>query len=101
MTPKSTFLQKNQEQLNKLDNFNSELVSKQSCEKRGKYDHLKDVFMLDTGSTIGATITNPGLVTNIRVSTNPITMATNAGTKVLDTEADIPGFGTAKWCRDG
>ena len=97
LTPKSTFLQKNQEQLNELDNFNSELVSKQSCEKRGKYDHLKDVFMLDTGSTIGATITNAGLVTNIRVSTNPITMATNAGTKVLDTDADIPGFGPAKF----
>ena len=41
LTPKSTFLQKNQDQLNELDNFNPELVSKQSCERRGKYDHLK------------------------------------------------------------
>ena len=46
LTPKSTFLQKNQDQLNELDNFNPELVSKQSCERRGKYDHLKNVIML-------------------------------------------------------
>ena len=69
--------------------FNPELVSKQTCGRCGKYDHLRDVFMLDTGSTIPATVTNPDLVTNIRVSNNPLTMATKAGTKTLDHEADI------------
>ena len=55
------------------------------------------MIMLDTGLTIGATITNAGLVTNIRVSNNPLTMATNAGTKILDHDADIYGFGVAKF----
>ena len=53
--------------------------------------------MLDTGSTIKATVANPGLVTNIRVSNDPLTMATNAGTKILDHDADIHGFGVAKF----
>ena len=56
--------------------------------------------MLDTGSTIPATVTNPDLVTNIRVSKNPLTMATNAGTKTLSREADIEGFGIAMFDED-
>ena len=36
-------------------------------------------------------------MTNIRVSNNQITMATNTGTKILDTDADIYGFGVAKF----
>jgi hypothetical protein len=56
---------------------------------------LKDVWMLDTGSTITVTVANPDLVTNIRVSKQPLTMATNAGTKILRYEGDTEGFGTA------
>jgi hypothetical protein len=91
LTPTTSFLQKQQNQLNELDNHNPELVSKQTC---GRYDYLKDVWMLDTGSTIPATVANPNLVTNIRVSKQPLTMATNAGTKILRYEADIEGLGT-------
>ena len=60
-----------------------------------RFDFLKDVFILDTGSTISATIMNKNLVTNIRKSATPIVMTTNAGIKVLDTEAEITNFGKA------
>ena len=51
--------------------------------------------MLDTGSTMGATIMNPNFVTNIRVAKKPIKMQTNAGSKVITLEADVAGIGTA------
>jgi hypothetical protein len=66
----------------------------------GRYDYLKDELMHDTGSTIPLTVANPNLVTNIRVSKQPLVMATNAGTKKLDLEADIEGFGTAWYHED-
>jgi len=40
---------------------------------------------------------NPDLVHDIRPSKRPIGMQTNAGTKRLNTLADVPGFGTV-WC---
>ena len=76
------------------------LVSKQTCGRCGKYDYLRDVFMLDTGLTIPATVTNPDLVTNIGVSKNPLTTSTNAGTKTLRYEANIEGFGPAMYDED-
>ena len=48
-----------------------ELLLKQST---SKYGRLKSKFLLDTGSTINATIMNENLVTNVRVSKNPIVM---------------------------
>jgi hypothetical protein len=39
----------------------------------------KDVIILDTGSTIGATFMNPKLLSNIKVANRPLTMITNAG----------------------
>ena len=60
-----------------------------------KFDFLKNVFILDTGSTISATIMNENLVTDIRKTDKPIIMTTNAGVKVLDTEANVPNFGRA------
>ena len=66
----------------------------------GKFEFLKDSFILDTGSTIGATIMNPNFVKNIRESTTPVTMSTNAGTKTMGMDADIEGFGTAKFDPD-
>ena len=50
---------------------------------------------MDCGSTIEATIKNPELLTNIRVSKEPIAMTTNAGTTTLTLEGDFPGFGSA------
>jgi hypothetical protein len=97
LTPKTSFLQKNQDQLNELDNYNPEVVSKQTC---GRYDYLKDVLIMDTGSMIPATVTNPDLVTNIRISKQPLTMATNTGMKILRHKMDIEGFGTAMCDKD-
>jgi hypothetical protein len=52
--------------------------------------------MLDTGSTIATTVENPNLVTNIKVSKEPLIMATNAGTKRLDLNVDVEGFKKAQ-----
>ena len=57
-------------------------------------------MMLDTGSTIQATIKNKDFLTNIRNSENPIVMATNAGMKRLATDGDMPGIGIAKYDPD-
>ena len=40
----------------------------------GKFVYLKDIIILDTGSTIPATFINPNLVNNIKVRKNPITV---------------------------
>ena len=48
---------------------------------------VMDMIILDSGSTIGATIANPKLVTNITTTDKPIRMATNAGVKELNTQA--------------
>jgi hypothetical protein len=47
----------------------------------GVDEDLKDVFILDTGSTIGATLMNPKLMSNIQMTTTPLEMITNAGTR--------------------
>jgi len=56
---------------------------------------LRDVFILDTGSSIGATVMNPDFVTNIWPSQKTLLLATNAGNKPIATQADIPDLGTA------
>jgi hypothetical protein len=59
------------------------------------FEHLKDVILLDTGSTLlKATFMNPNLVTNIQATRTPVSMTTNAGTKKIELEATIPGFGS-------
>ena len=65
------------------------------CNKCHHESKWSDVIMLDTGSTMGATIMNPDFVTNIRLAKKPITMQTNAGSKLITLEADVSGFGTA------
>ena len=57
------------------------------------FTNLKDVFILDSGSTIDGTIMNPDFVTNVRPSKSPIGMTTNVGAKLLNIEAEVPGFG--------
>ena len=69
---------------------NMEHVHKQST----GLNELKDVFILDSGSTIPATIMNPDFVINIRTSKNSLGMKTNAGTKQMNLKGTVPGFGT-------
>ena len=52
-----------------LDPPDQEVVASQCGQ--GKYDHLKDAFILDTGSTISATVMNPKMLTGIRKSKKP------------------------------
>jgi hypothetical protein len=56
---------------------------------------LDNDLLIDSGSTIEATIKNPDLVSNVKASSKPITMATNGGTKVLNLEAEMPGVSKA------
>jgi hypothetical protein len=64
-------------------------------EDEGIDGDLKDLILLDTGSTIGATIANPDLITNLKATSSPLQMATNAGTKTLNLKGDVIGFGKA------
>ncbi len=52
------------------------------------------MILLDTGSTLKATFMNPELVTDIQTTNTPILMRTNAGTKKIELEATVPGFGS-------
>jgi len=61
--------------------------------KHENQESLKDVILLDTGLTIGATFMNNNMVTNIKVTKKPIQMNTNAGYKILQLEGEVPGFG--------
>jgi hypothetical protein len=63
-------------------------------------EDLKDVILLDTGSTIGATIAIPDLITNLKATSSPLQMATNAGTTTLNLKGDVIGFGKAWYDSD-
>jgi hypothetical protein len=63
-------------------------------QSKSPFEHLKDVILLDTESTLKATFMNPNLVTNIQATRTPISMTTNARTKKIELEAIIPGFGS-------
>ena len=65
-----------------------------------KFDHLKNTFILDTGSTINATVMNPNMIYDVRRSKHPTIMATNAGNKKMELEGNIAGFGVAKFDPD-
>ena len=58
---------------------------------------MRNKFLLDTGSTIRATVMNEELISNIQPSNKPTVMSTNAGCKILKIEGDVKGFGTAKY----
>ena len=49
--------------------------------------------LLDNGSTVNS-FANGEMLENIRVSRNPIVMSTNVGSKEINLEADLYGFGT-------
>lgn len=78
------------------DDNKTPFVFKQS-NKHNNFALMRNVFILDSGSTIGATVMNSDLVSNICSSSKPTIMSTNAGTKVLGTNADVPGFRVAKY----
>jgi hypothetical protein len=59
------------------------------------HDDLKDVIILDTGSTIGGTFMNPKLLSDITTTGKPLEMVTNAGPKRMFKTGVIEGFGKA------
>jgi hypothetical protein len=61
----------------------------------GFHDDLKDVIILDTGSTIGATFMNPKLLSDITTTRKSLEMVTNAGTKRMFKTGVFEGFGKA------
>jgi len=54
---------------------------------------LKDVIILDTGSTIPVTFMNDAFLTDIHPAERHMTMMTNAGTKVLKQKGHLRSFG--------
>ena len=60
---------------------------------------MKDDIILDNGSTLSI-FANPELVDGIRKSKSTLEMATNAGTRLTNQEANVPGFGTV-WYDEG
>jgi hypothetical protein len=56
---------------------------------------LKDVIILDTRSTIGATFMNPKLLSDIKATRVPLSMVTNAGHKKMALKGKVNGFGDA------
>jgi len=54
---------------------------------------IKDISILDTGSTITATFKNEAFLTDILQSENPMKMLMNAGTKVLKQKEHLCSFG--------
>ena len=73
--------------------FQQENYEKQEPQSDDAFAHLKDVIILDTGSTLKATFMNDEMVTNIRKSDTPIKMTTNAGNAMIGLEAIVPGHG--------
>ena len=69
------------------------IVHKQT--KANGRTNYNEVFILDSGSTIPATVMNQDLVKNIKPAYSPLHMKTNAGSKVINLKGDIPNFGSA------
>ena len=65
--------------------------------QRAKFANLSDVILLDSGSTLGATFMNPDMVSDVKVTKRPISMATNAGTKRINLKARVPGLKGHAW----
>ena len=51
------------------------------------------MMILDTRSSIPATFMNPDFVQNIATTNHPLMMSTNAGTKAMNLQGNIKGFG--------
>ena len=57
-------------------------------------------MLLDSGTSMDMAC-NRKYVENVQESTDPVRIATNAGSRVLDQDADMPGQGTMKFHEDG
>ena len=68
--------------------------------KQDNYDLMR-LILLDSGSSIAASIANEEMAHNYRPCKEPLTMATNAGQTLLDTAADMPGWGEVYFNKDG
>ena len=55
--------------------------------------NLRDVLVLDSGSTIKGTFCNPDFLYNIRQAEKPMIMSTNGGKVFLNKEGDVPDYG--------
>jgi len=77
-------------------NDESNVTFKQTRNVMNK-EMMQNKFLLDTGSTIRATIMNEKLISNIRPSNKPMIMSTNTRSKVLKMDGDVKGFGIAKY----
>ena len=62
--------------------------------------NLQKAILLDSQSTINS-FCEPSYVGNRRKIDNPITLATNAGEKDIDEQADVQNFGTVYFDEDG
>ena len=58
---------------------------------------MKDWIIIDCGSTMKATFCNPNFLTEVRKSSSPVIMRTNAGHRRIELEGDMPGFGTCHY----
>ena len=56
---------------------------------------LRDSILLNTGSTIGATVCNPKFITNVKPTDEILHMTTNAGCNNVDQKGDVLGLGKA------
>ena len=61
------------------------------------YNFLCNTIIIDSGSTIKATLMNPKFLTNIQKSSTPIIMQTNAGIRRIEFEGDLSGFQVVKF----
>jgi hypothetical protein len=68
------------------------ISAKQTKSLQDPNNYLKKFFMLDSGSSIPATIANPKMIGNLRPAEHNIVMQTNAGEKLLNVEGDVPGL---------
>ena len=72
--------------------FQTGCCFKQHDKHKKEFNDMKDYLFIDCDSTLKATISNPDFVTDVKVSSNPVAMATNAGDKKLNVQANLPGY---------
>ena len=57
--------------------------------------NLRDLILLNTGSTIGATVCNSKSIANVHPTTDTLHMMTNAGCKNVELQGEVLGLGNA------
>jgi hypothetical protein len=72
--------------------YQGSLITRKVFKQKGQLSNLKDVLILDSGSTLKATIANPDFCRDIRPAKSRVEMLTNAGKKSITLQADMTGF---------